>query len=81
MKESSIFEEKNHESSAWENAYFLAFVKTLILWSKNHSFLYKISKNHLFRQDYTKKPKSQEVRFLNKKPWIIPLGKYLFFGI
>ena len=44
---------------------WLALFKTLFFWSKNHSFLSKISKNHLFWLNYTKKPEREENRFLN----------------
>ena len=63
---------KNHGLSLKEKVEFLALLRTLPFWSKNHSFLPKIEKKTYFWLDYTKKPNWKEVQFFNKKPWIIP---------
>ena len=51
---------------------FLALFKTLIFWFKNYSFLSKISKNHLFWLDYSKKKKWKDSQFLDKNHGLSP---------
>ena len=70
---------KNHGLNFKEKVDFLALLRTLPFWSKNHSFLSKIKRNHLFWLDYTKKQKWKQVRYFNKKPWIIPPRKMSSF--
>ena len=62
MKRSSIFEQKAMK----ENVSFLAFVKTLILWSKNHSFLSKISKTIFSDLIIPKNPNEKKFNFWTK---------------
>ena len=63
---------KNNGSSPYENVYFVALFKTLIFWSKNHSFLSKISKNHLFWLDNSKNKKWKDSQFLDKNHGLSP---------
>ena len=51
---------QNHALTFQKEIDFLALLTKLPFWSKNHSFLSKISKNHLSRHDYTKNPNKKK---------------------
>lgn len=58
-----------------------ALFKTTFFWSKNYSFLSRTSKNNIFWLYFSKKKKKLKKIsiFGQKKPCIIPLGKWPFF--
>ena len=54
---------------------FFALLITFIFWSKNHSFLSKISKKNLYRLLFSQKNKWEKVWFLDKNHGWSPLEK------
>ena len=65
----------------FEKSRCFALFKHLFFWSKNHSFLSKISENHLFWIDYTNKPKWKEIRFLDNNRGLSPLENVHSFDL
>ena len=63
-----------------QNVDFLKFFRTSLLWSKKHSFLYRISKNVFFSIFWLKKKKVWEKgRFLDKNHGVTLLHNVVFF--
>ena len=79
MRKSFNFGQKPWTNLLGKGRFFGAPLKCSLSGLKIIRFYPKYQKNHLFRLDYTIKAKWKEVQFWNKKPWIIPLEKCLFF--
>ena len=63
---------KNHGLSLKEKVEFLALLRTLPFWSKNHSFLPKIEKKHISDLIIPKNPIEKKFNFSTKNHGLSP---------
>ena len=66
------FFDKNRGLSPYENVNFLALLKTSIFWSRNHSFVSRMSKHDLFWHNFCKKHSWEKVGFFDKNHGLTP---------